>query len=509
MVEDYLRLQSRIHCYEVPTKLHAAYEEVIHLLRRHPDAQGFENQRWDKQRLDQMALRSHAMQHYRLFSTHFYKVLHALISLENYVELQEPLCIDRPYLSVLDIGCGGGAASNALLTFIDNYQELHVINKVPISNVEIRFFGIDPSQTVELIYQNMLKQHSILVSDNLLTTNSHYIAESFNQDTIEILKGQINEGEHIVFVAMSNVVRPLWQQWTKLLPRMAFGTTEGELLLQFVDQIPIDKLVVLNVATQEHGTDSRWGKQLGILLSAIWQLVTGSGHQYWTTGVKETHIEFMNFPASYWVEQRGREASDTTFYQSLSVITHRSYLRDDEWHKTLAHSNLELAWARARYYLNYESLTDRVEIALFDYRLQEHLLKLRKWWEGYRWNHLNTEHACSFLEPKASAAQTRPKMVCRFEESIVSTAIIQKHGWLASNNQQSSYSHRLNTPLDDASEYLYHYWLQKYKDYIEDAQSAVEKQENIVVINTDISSFYTNINRNYSGRPAQAGGMKG
>ena len=60
---------------------------------------------------------------YWWFPTHFFKFQDAIIRYEKYCrEYGTAFLLDRPQVTFLDLGCGAGAASSALLSVLEEYQ---------------------------------------------------------------------------------------------------------------------------------------------------------------------------------------------------------------------------------------------------------------------------------------------------------------------------------------------------------------------------------------------------
>ena len=95
-----------------------------------------------------------AYQLYKYFPTHFFKFLQALIITE-----QQSLAIDITNvvawqsITFIDIGCGAGAGSIALLFLLERYQQFLIDNNKPISPIRVFLIGFDPSENMISLYR--------------------------------------------------------------------------------------------------------------------------------------------------------------------------------------------------------------------------------------------------------------------------------------------------------------------------------------------------------------------
>ena len=94
-----------------------------------------------------------------------------------------------------------------------------------------------------------------------------------------------------------------------------------------------------------------------------------------------------------------------------------------------------------------------------------------------------------------NAESFRPKSLTRFEEEILSVAIIQVAGD-EFGTYRNLYAYRLNRSENLKSEYLYSYYGNAYKEWISDACDSARTAHGGVVIETDLSLFYNHISQN-------------
>lgn len=162
------------------------------------------------------------------------------------------------------------------------------------------------------------------------------------------------------------------------------------------------------------------------------------------------------------------------------------YVKNIKWRQLITQPNLELAWVRARRYAHNEALTDEAELGLFDFAIDVKLDRLHKQMLACDWRSLNTEYLLQFDAPKANN-ERRPKTLARIEEQVLATAIIQIFGHSINRNMNSSYSYWLK---NENSEYLYCYWLDLWRKYVQETHRGANKR---IILSADVKEFYKHV----------------
>ena len=257
-----------------------------------------------------------------------------------------------------------------------------------------------------------------------------------------------------------------------------FGMPEARDIQKFVDRWQLDQLGILGIATNHHGADNTWHEKLAEINAQIVSRLS----PHIVTPYEEHElvtIRVLNPQNSFF--RRRYDSAEITFNWGYLHIMHKEYARDFQWHTILNYQNLKLAWARVRQYSQREALVDEIEIRLFDYDAEMKIRRLQKLMMMKQWHSLNTKHLLQFQSPK-NENSNRPKTVARLEEQLLATAVIQILGH--NIERPRSYSYRLKT---DQSEFLYEYWLDAWKEFIDETH---EQAESRIILRADIQDFY-------------------
>lgn len=455
--------------------------------------------------LSKATLRSASAQYYVLFPAHFYKVKHALTRVIGKAKLLDWLSYTSK-VSVIDIGCGAGAASSAFIDVLLELEQEGLITK-PIN---VYFIGIDPNKNAVALYQKFLEN----IQDRLV--NSKIIIEynlipHGNLQAVNRVKDFLNKkreewGQPFlshVFIMQVNVVSPFSQRYgsintdygelmklgvdLKLLGEYheAFGREEASAYKQILEDVAIDFLHIVTVGTQD------WEHRVGEMAIAIDREFTDR-HKIERVGLSEYEANYILPMGCYWTDWTTEKTHTCTYYLDVSSISNAE-LEDEDWNTVKSTNNLKLAWARSRFHLMEESIVDEIEIRLFESNLDENLERLQKQLMAYAEDIVPLNDRLSYSFPK-NTETVRPRSLSRVEEEILSTAIIQNLGAKISGLAGRSYAYRFSRTFGESStEHLYENWFKAYSRFIEDARMQAMKHDSCVVIRADIKSFFTRI----------------
>ncbi|RMG26865.1 MAG: hypothetical protein D6732_20935 [Methanobacteriota archaeon] len=463
-----------------------------------------------KKILQEPTLESAALQYYVLFPGHFAKVAFALREIIGVEHLVNWLSYSSS-VTVIDIGCGTGAASSAFVNCLLEMRENSEL-KHPIS---VHLIGVDPNVYAIAIYSHLIE---------FIKPRTAYYGIDITYQKIpkrdlpaiiqlkEFLSKQCTDKgipflPH-VFLFQANVVSPFSARYKeseekrKIMASLgvlsddvndaqdAFGKEEALAYKQIVEDAFVDNLHIVTVGTDGY-------EQLVYDLSqAIDNEFQGKNHIVNKIGNGEYSVEYSIPEGCYWREFKKTEKWKREFCASVSSISSVA-LADEDWEKVQSTKNLKTAWARARRHLLEQVLVDEIEIRIFESDLDANLYRLQQQLVAYAQDVVRADDRLHFKFPKSNN-KLRPLGLSRIEEEILSTALIQRLGEKISGLMSRSYAYKFSRTYGDYdTEYLYAPWFDSYKKYIADARSAALDKNNTngVVIQVDIKSFYTRIVR--------------
>lgn len=459
--------------YKFPDFMQSTFADIHNWLDCREDIAGFRGVPRD---LDARDARGIGKLFHELFPTHYFKVASALREFVGYDAISNWIK-DTGKLCVLDVGCGSGAASCALIEAIVRVIEEHDISHL----VHVHLIGVDPTKATLEIYRAAM--HRVGNSDKI----PHNLDISFDIVCEKILKGAlvvqsrlhklINDWDkpsiHRTLLLQVNVLRPLANQISEV----------AKAYRQIFTSTPMDWIHCLTIGTRG------WENKVRNM-------------EYYIKGHFSTHnvqslrmhskVHFLN-PTCSMYRRRGRKTHTTGFHASYASIQSAAWQNDETWLKTIEPDNIMLAWARARMALLRDSLVDEAEIRLFDHNVPRFVGRLQRRLAVYAEDLFRPTEQIHYELPK-NAESFRPKNLSRFEEEILSVALIQVAGddFLRDRN---IYAYRLNHVNGRKSEYLYQYFGFGYEEWICEARRAAESTLHGVVIRTDLSSYYTRISQ--------------
>ncbi len=459
--------------YQFPDFMQAVYGDIHDWLDSREDTVEFRTVPTD---IDAQDLRGIGKLFHEFFPTHFFKVaccleeLISLSTLNSWIQNSGKLC-------VLDVGCGSGVASCALIDAIARVIEKHEIRHV----VQIHFIGVDPTRAALEIYRGVI--HRVSNSDkipNNLKVSFEIVCDKILEGALEVqsrlhklIDGWDQPSIPRTLLLQVNVLRPLAKQMSDV----------AKAYHQIFTSTPMDWIHCLTIGTRG------WENKVQNMKYFIDQHF--SVHNVESLRLN-SHVRFVNPPCSMY-RSRGRKTHTAGFHATYASINSAAWLNDETWLMTIEPDNIMLAWARARVKLLRDSLADEAEIRLFDCDVPKFIGRLQRRLAVYAEDLFRPEEQIHYELPK-NAESFRPKNLSRFEEEILSVALIQVAGdnFLRDRN---IYAFRLNHVSGRKSEYLYQYFGFGYEEWIREARRAAESAPDGVVIRTDLSSYYTRISQ--------------
>jgi SAM-dependent methyltransferase len=499
VLDEFLRLMGAQDCLGFTDALQCAYSQVVERLRGQ-----FANLDDQQYSLDDDAEGSVAAQFYRLFPAHCLKCLDALARSEAEIARSGGTAgiLGWPTVTLVDIGCGTGAATAAVLSLIQAYQEFVLATGRPLRRVEVQAIGLDPSENMLQVYAALVQRYSQAIEDLMIDVSIETVAAPFPDGAWELTRLWRPHNTHLAVAVMSNIIRVMthsfdtgWSRWFEKLRRAfdgepvgqpGFGEAEAGGVRHLLEAWELDHVALLGIATKGKDTVSqiRWHSCLDKMDEAIADGM--SPHRVHRRGVRETSSHFQNPRDSWWREFKNLETYVERYYFDSMIITNHAYASDMQWRSVISASNLELAWARTRRHALHEDLADEVEVLLLDRSLSEKLGRLRKELLLGNWGALNVDHMLPYDAPK-NAAATRPRALARLEDQIASAAVVQSLGTKEAAERPASFSYRVN---DEEDEFLYEYWLDLWKEFLGDRH---RRAKSCTVLVSDVRGFYENI----------------
>ncbi|MBE9126297.1 MULTISPECIES: reverse transcriptase domain-containing protein [unclassified Coleofasciculus] len=501
-----------------------AYTAVHHWLDSVDIAKGYKSidprKKWQKI-LQGEDLKSVAFQYYHLFPAHYFKAAHILEnvvredSLISWLRHKQRICI-------LDIGCGAGAGTAAVIE-----AALILKEKGKISNdINIFAIGVDPNKFSILLYKQLMTKLKTSVVDKI-GLEFVCVKSGFPEATLGIvqnLKKELNTF-HIpclsnILTIQLNVISPFSQgfrnqeeeynELMKIDPEICdfltevpeeFGNAEAHAYKQIIEDVPVDTMHILTIATKniekyvQINTNSQITLEQRVReMANTLKNVIEKRHIIEQINDGNHEIFFKNPNSSYWKDKNRNKTGDPIkFYADFQTVWSADLAEDQDWNSVISLDNLSLAWARARNNLLREALFDETEMRLFELNRDARLEGLREQLCAYAKDVALTDERLSYKVPK-NLTVSRPKGLSRLEEEILSVAIIQRLGDKASQLRGSSYAYRISRKYGHRdTEYLYEYWFKAYCYYMKKARHSASNYPNGTILKVDIESFYTKI----------------
>ena len=467
------------NAYELHPVIQEAYSAVHEWLAARKDANDYLNVPLKEMRLDCPGMKHVAAQFALLFHSHHFKtrfILNEILTQDRLVSWLR----QNQHITLIDMGCGAGAASTALIAALLELIELKQIGH----EVTLVCIGVDLVENVLGIYNRLLVNLKESLSRYGIRLEVRVVDRPASESVTDLdvqLRGFLHEWNHPalshVIITQSNIVRPLSTLFQKTQRRQSrlldleiaqdtfleeekFGVREVRSYRQLFVQLPIDNLHILTVGTN----DDRWIRRVEDLGDSV--VESFLTHKVKSYGTCLHRIDFINPEGSHW---RAREnetvRSSTKFVTDIRTVENSGLYGDGDWQRVITYENLELAWARARSLLQREVLYDEVEIRLFERNLCANLNRLRQELASYEIAVARTRDRINFRFVKKDDEKGRPRVLSRIEEEIVSIAIVQELGAAAFGLNATSYAYRPNPRFASRSEFLYDYWFRAYQRY--------------------------------------------
>lgn len=474
--------------YSFPPGLRETYSEMIEDFRSRASTRGFDGLD-KKQGFHDSSPRGVAHRMYWWFPTHFFKFQQSLLLWEQYCrKLDKPFLLNRAKVTFVDLGCGAGAASAAILAVLEQYQHFRNTRNMLSNPIDVSFVGLDPVTAELSTYETLLRLYAKRIKDHDISVRFRTIEGEFPDQISEVASALSNREGHTILIGMSNLINWIWKEYDELLEQGSLpdatrlNAAETTALRELAEQLDYDYFHVIGIAVQK-GRYSFLPWKLKRFFLKLLRSFKLAKRPFGTRWGAETRTVFENPEGSGWVKQRLQASSD--FYVESLFDAAPDYVRDRKLQDVV--SSLEPAWAKIRCYMRYESFTDQIELRLFENRLEANLTALKRRIYDRCFDRFNVAMHIPYDFPKGRN-QTRPRSLARFEDQVIAAAIcIAWKNQLQGTCPTVSYSHRL---ARRRTEFLYRYWFRAYRDYQRDVLRSFDGGQ---VLTTDIRSYYTNI----------------
>ncbi len=146
-----------------------------------------------------------------LLPSHTLKMYDTLIKLERRALEQEwSHALNKPIVTYIDNGCGGGSASIALLMLLENFQVFKLEKDIPIFPITINLLGIDPNDFALDIFTNFICEYSSQLSKYLISVNLAILNGTLSSEGSKVISWLNNLGRlNNCIIAFGNIIRPL------------------------------------------------------------------------------------------------------------------------------------------------------------------------------------------------------------------------------------------------------------------------------------------------------------
>jgi hypothetical protein len=449
---------------------------------------------------------SAAAQYYVFFPAHFFKVAHTLEYTIGRETLLQWFGRTR-HIALVDVGCGAGAASAAFINEILQFADAHLLDQTP----SVYCIGVDTNRYATVIYDRFIRLLKDKAKPMKIDLDYKVVPlgalEAVNRIQVLLEEKRQSWGQPYLtdsVVMQVNVVSPFSNRFKSARSEYdelvalginsealgqfndAFGKEEALAYRQILETAHVDRMHIITIGTD--GWNSKVEEMAGAIRSEFdleHHIVTdlGSGHKT---------VRYFLPEGCYWRQLRNTLQYSSEFDVSVSTVSSKE-LDDKDWNEIKDINNLRLAWARARHSLLNESLTDEMELRLFESDLDSNLLRLQQQLVAYARDIADSSDSLSYWFPKGPT-EARPRGLSKIEEEVLSTAIVQKLGPKITGLASRSYAYRFAKTYGEwGTEYLYDNWFRLYTRFIEDCREEAGKHQSCAIIRTDIKSFYTRI----------------
>jgi hypothetical protein len=224
-----------------------------------------------------------------LLPAHTLKVYAQLLKCEDVtINKNGFFVLDKPQIYMVDVGCGAGSASIALLMFLSNYQKFRIINKLPIYPVSVYLLGIDPNSHAINIYDRFISKASEEISKLLINIVHGEIHGKLSENSNDVLNWFDLYGlKNSCIFAFGNIIRPYNTEYAKqvenqrsikqkinLLNRSKFiGDPDIRTISSILERVTIDCLEIIIISSPTEQTNkypaNNWLKETVSFLNQI------------------------------------------------------------------------------------------------------------------------------------------------------------------------------------------------------------------------------------------------
>jgi hypothetical protein len=324
-----------------------------------PDSKGFDFIS-TKDGFEDPTIRGVAHRMYWWFPTHFFKFQDALLRCEErYQKKNSIFILDKPQVTFVDLGCGAGAASVAILSVIEQYQLYLQKKGVRADAIVVNLIALDHCQAELDVYETIVGEYTLKLSEHQITVNAHTICQPLSQGTPAIIEELLSIQGNVLIVGMSNLINWIWNEvdiyWEvdelhgidKLQSDEVFALKELALKSEF------DILHAIGTATKSR---KRWwlADKLTVFIDKLLKILRLSMRPFGENWKIDAEVLFENPEGSRWAKKQA-QATSRYFVESIMNIDPVFY-NDEKLHKALSPDTLEKAWVKAQNYISYESL---------------------------------------------------------------------------------------------------------------------------------------------------------
>jgi hypothetical protein len=376
------------------------------------------------------------------------------------------------------------------LATLEQYQCFCRANGVRISSIEVRFIALDLAPLEVEIYERFIRAYAARIERHKVFTDIQTVCERFPEGTPEIIAQLSQLRGYVLIMGMSNLINWIWNEYDEHLTQGRLGevttlnSAETDALRQLAEQTGFDLFHVIGIAVQKR---RYWylPRKLQDFLEKLMAALRLASRPFGTRWGTQATVLFENPEGSRWA--RDNPQANSSFSVENLVDLAPDFTDDRKFHKSLSHRNLETAWAKVRCYMRYESLTDWVELKLFENDIETNISRLREACFDHVDSALNARFHLPYQFPKG-VQETRPRSLPKLEEQIIAAAVSTNFAeQLEGSCPDVSYSYKLASA---SSEFLYEFWFAAYRKYLADVLKSLDGSGVLV---TDIKSYYVNI----------------
>ena len=515
---QFIKIELRRSFFDFPIEMDRAYSKTRQNLRRILHL--YKNQKIDgipKELNNEEDKENTALEFSSLVPTHTLKMYAQLLKCEETMAKNKFFfALDKPIIHLIDIGCGGGSSSIALLMLLNNYQKFRIDNYLPLYPVCVNLLGIDPNPHALIIYNQFIAETAKEITQSLISIKYNIINGKLADKANDVLSWLLSyKVVNSCIFTFENVIRPYKAEFSNqstkqkpvirkgnLLNKPEFiGKSDIETINSILKHVTIDRAEIIVVSSPTNATKgypaNNWLIETREFFNHTANKFEKDSHYILKkNNIKESNINILGPKDCYFRKIKNRhEPVPIKFNAGFLYVVSKQYLEiQKEWEKILDLDNLLLAWARVRNEMTDATLEDTLEIRLFEINIKDRLEQLRCRLISYDFESLGVDKMINYLVPKGHGKAPRPMSICRLEEQILSVSILQFKAREYADLPGCSYAYRLSTNV--GKENLYYDWFQTHQNFIKSARQAAEKTPDYQVIQTDLSSYYTMIRQN-------------